>query len=388
VVAGGADPLGALRERLAARRIDWPEAPVPFPFGAVGYVAYDYGRRLEALPARAADDLGIPDCHFAFYDAVAAFDHASGAAFVCARPGAGAAARRLCDRIRGAARAGGRLPRLLATLRSTFSRDEYVEAVLRVKDWMEAGDVFQVNLSQRFLTETDDSGLEIYRRLARANPAPYAAYLSGPDGLEIVSASPERFLLVEGDRVETTPVKGTRPRGANPADDAALARDLLSSAKDRAELVMIVDLMRNDLGRVARFGSVEVPELGALTSHATVHHLHGTVTARLAPGRDGIDLLTACFPGGSITGAPKVRAMEIIEELEPVRRGVYTGAIGYFSDTGRSETSIAIRTLVVRDGRASFSVGGGIVADSDPVAEYEETLAKGRGLAAALGYRL
>lgn len=377
------DVFESIREMLAERALPASDPSTPLPAGAVGFFAYDLARRIERLPSIAADDGGVPDVALSFYDTVVTWDHATGETFAT-----GPAAEEIAAVLDGAPAAGSRLPMLLAPLRSTFTRAEYLAAVERAKKLIAAGDIFQVNLSQRFTTKVAVRGHEIYQSLIRVNPAPFAAYLAGPDGLEVLSASPERFLRTEGNLVESRPIKGTRPRSEDRERDRALARELLESEKDRAELVMIVDLIRNDVGRVAEFGSVAVPELPGLTSHPTVHHLHGTITARLAAGRDRLDLLRAAFPCGSITGAPKVRAMEIIEETEPVRRGVYTGAIGWLSDAGGMDLSVAIRTISMRDGRASFSVGGGIVADSDPAAEYEETLSKGRGLARVLGFSI
>jgi para-aminobenzoate synthetase component 1 len=373
------DPLAVLGRLLDEHRRPDDPSPTPLPAGAVGFLSYDLGRGLEKLPELATDDLGLPDLFFGFYDSIITWDHAPGRATVSAT-GPRERADGLVRLALGADSGGAGLPRPASPLRSTFTKREYLTAVARAKELITAGEIFQVNLSQRFATSTAESGIDVYRRLMRGNPAPFGAFLTSPCGGEIVSASPERFLRVAGDLVEACPIKGTRPRSEDPAKDHRLARELLSSEKDRAELTMIVDLLRSDLGRVARFGSVRVPELPGLTSHATV-------TAELAPGRDVMDLLRAAFPCGSITGAPRVRAMEIIEELEPVRRGIYTGAIGYFSFTGGADLSVAIRTLVVKDGRATFSVGGGIVADSDPLLEFEETLHKGRGLAAALGFR-
>jgi para-aminobenzoate synthetase component 1 len=259
-----------------------------------------------------------------------------------------------------------------------------VDAVTRVRDYIVAGDIFQANLSQRLEAPLEEDPWHLYRRLREVNPAPFAAYLEF-DGVYVASASPERFLRVEPDgRVETRPIKGTRPRGQSPIHDAALSRSLWDSEKDRAENLMIVDLLRNDLSRTCRPGTVRVPELFALEGYQTVHHLVSTVVGQLAPGMDALDLLAAAFPGGSITGAPKVRAMEIIAELEPSRRGVYCGSIGYLSTTGAMDTSIVIRTLVALGGRVTFSVGGGIVADSDPEGEYQETLDKARALVTAL----
>jgi para-aminobenzoate synthetase component 1 len=266
-------------------------------------------------------------------------------------------------------------------LRSTFTRRGYLDAVTRVREYIVAGDIFQANLSQRFETGLAEPPFDLYRRLRQLNPAPFAAYLDCGD-LQILSASPERFLRVHGERrqVETRPIKGTRPRGLGPMHDAALGRALAESEKDRAENVMIVDLLRNDLSRVCRAGSVRVPELFALEHHPTVHHLVSTVIGELEPAADPVDLIRAAFPGGSITGAPKVRAMEIIAELEPTQRGVYCGSIGYLSVTGAMDTSIVIRTCLALRGQVYFQAGGGIVADSDPELEYRETLDKASGL--------
>jgi para-aminobenzoate synthetase component 1 len=249
-----------------------------------------------------------------------------------------------------------------------------------VRDYIYAGDIFQANLSQRFEAPFSENPWAFYRRLRTRNAAPFAAFLDFPDAA-ILSASPERFLQVEvGGRVETRPIKGTSPRGVGPEHDGALGAALIESAKDRAENLMIVDLMRNDLSRVCAPGSVRVPELFALERYATVHHLVSTVVGQLADGADALDLIRATFPGGSITGAPKVRAMEIIAELEPSQRGVYCGSIGYWSVTGALDTSIAIRTALALGNRLYFSAGGGVVADSRPDQEYRETLDKARGI--------
>ena len=265
-------------------------------------------------------------------------------------------------------------------LRSTFTHRGYLDAVAKVREYIVAGDIFQANLSQRFQAPLREPPFELYRRLRRRNPAPFAAYL-GFGEVTVLSASPERFLRLDHDRqVETRPIKGTRPRGLGPMHDAALGRALAESEKDRAENVMIVDLLRNDLSRVCLPGTVRVPELFALEQHPTVHHLVSTVVGELEPGADAVDLVRATFPGGSITGAPKVRAMEIIAELEPTRRGVYCGSIGYIGATGAMDTSIVIRTFVAAGGGLYFQAGGGVVADSDPELEYRETLDKAQGL--------
>jgi len=255
--------------------------------------------------------------------------------------------------------------------------------VARVIEYICAGDIFQANLSQRLEAPLVGTPLELYRRLRSRNPAPFSAFLDFGE-LVVASSSPERFLRVEDGHVEARPIKGTRPRGVGPEHDAALALALAESDKDRAENVMIVDLLRNDLSRVCEPGSVRVPELFTLEHYATVHHLVSTVVGDLVPTSDPADLVRAAFPGGSITGAPKVRAMQIIAELEPTRRGVYCGAIGYWSTTGAFDTSIVIRTYLVLGDVVYFQAGGGIVADSEPEQEYRETLDKAGGLIAAL----
>jgi len=268
-------------------------------------------------------------------------------------------------------------------LRSTFTHRGYLSAVQRVREYILAGDIFQANLSQRFQAPVPETPGRLYARLRRRNPAPFGAWLS-LDDVTLLSVSPERFLRLEGRAVETRPIKGTRPRGLGPMHDEALGKELTESEKDRAENLMIVDLLRNDLSRVCAPGTVRVPELFHLEQHPTVLHLVSTVTGMLRPEYRAADLLRVAFPGGSITGAPKVRAMEIIAELEPTRRGVYCGSVGYLSRTGAMDTSIVIRTFVRVGHQLYFQAGGGIVADSDPELEYRETLDKARGLVLAL----
>ena len=412
------DPLAILRELITP----YQAAPIvglpPFQGGAAGYVAYDWGLTLERLPSPRYDDLALPDLVLALYDWVIAWDHESSRAWLIATGipertpdalGARAAARaafvksRLSepsdrtvappDRTFAPSFSRPFAPSYLVDrlwwsrsfeLKSSFSREAYLAAVQRVRDYIFAGDIFQANLSQRFEAAIDESAWLFYKRLRRRNAAPFAAFLDFPE-VTVVSASPERFLRVDArGHVETRPIKGTRPRGFGPEHDAALGQALAESAKDRAENLMIVDLMRNDLSRACAPHSVRVSELFSLEHYATVHHLVSTVEGQLEPGRDAIDLLRVAFPGGSITGAPKLRAMEVIAELEPSRRGVYCGSIGYWSVTGELDTSIAIRTAVVQDGRVYFSAGGGIVADSDPQQEYMETLDKARAMIDAL----
>ncbi|MBI5711447.1 MAG: aminodeoxychorismate synthase component I [Candidatus Eisenbacteria bacterium] len=395
---GGAHSKSGAPAPLAAGAGQGGADPAPFTGGAVGYWAYDFGRRLERLPARAADDLGLPDFLLGFYDVVGAFDHASGE---CRLYSSGLP----LEGTEGAERAQRRLESFAATIesappaaaaapggaplhaRSTFRADDYLRAVERVKDHIRRGDIFQANLSQRWtLPLAGDAlrlALPLFGALARLSPAPFAAFVGAEDHA-IVSASPERFLELSGGRIETRPIKGTRPRAADLAEDARLASELLASAKDRAENVMIVDVLRNDLGRVCETGSVATSGLCELESFPQVHHLTSTVTGVLRGGLDGFDLLAACFPGGSITGAPKIRAMEILDALEPVRRHIYTGAVGWLDWRGEADWNIAIRTALVTSHAFHFAAGGGITADSDPTAEYEETLHKAEGMRAAL----
>ncbi|MGH7644960.1 MAG: aminodeoxychorismate synthase component I [Gemmatimonadales bacterium] len=402
---GVPDPLAWTRRALAP----YARAPLaglpPFQGGVAGYLAYEWGASLEQVPRPGRDDVPVPDAVLGLYDWVIAWDHAAGRAWIIStgigEAGSGKreawAAERLAWVKEAVGRTGGQAVRATTStrppdrptaqgLQSDFTRDEYVAGVSRVRDYILAGDIFQANLAQRFQARLWDTPLELYRRLRRVSPAPFAAFLGCGD-FAVASISPERFLRVDpaAGTIESRPIKGTRPRGADPAADEALARALAASDKDRAENVMIVDLVRNDVSRVARPGSVRVPELCVLERHPTVHHLVSTVTAELDAGRDALDLLAACFPGGSVTGAPKVRAMQIIAQLERAPRGVYCGAIGYLSVTGALDTSVAIRTAVARDRAVVFHAGAGIVADSDPETEYQETRDKAAAFARALG---
>ena len=400
------DILGELLEKYAMEPSD-PDTP--FAGGALGYFAYDLCHLIENVPSHAVDDLHLPECCLAFYDLTLTFDHRESRVYVAStgfpEMEEKRRARRAAERIRGV-RAwladALRRSRLHHTapgegtvfshnamaaavnLRSDFSRQDYIKAVETAREYIAAGQVFQVNLSQRFNAELQVTPYELYQRLRHINPAPFAAYLDFDD-VTIVSASPERFLKMNGDHVQTRPMKGTRRRGACAAEDESLARELASSPKDRAENTMIVDLERNDFGKVCDFGTVRVKELCEIEKYATVFQLTSTVEGRLSPGKSRIDLLKACFPGGSVTGAPKVKAMAIIDELEPTTRSIYTGAIGYLGFGGAMDLSIAIRTCLVREGMVYFKVGGAVTYDSDPETEYEETMDKARALLMSLG---
>ncbi len=387
----GPGALHALSELIEAEPQPAPPAEdLPFAGGAIGYLGFELGREIEALPATTIDDVGAPDLAFGWYDAAVVQDQDRGCSWLAGHPRAVAYLR---ARLAAGPSPEVRPPSLgRSPLRANMPRDRYLEGVRRVRAYIEAGDIYQVNLSQRFSTLCPTPGFDVYRTLREVSPAPFAAYLDLRDehlsSVEVLSSSPERLLLADGDHLETRPIKGTRPRGLDPVTDRALAEELRASEKDRAEHVMIVDLERNDLGRVARSGTVAVPELAALESFEQVHHLTSTVTATRRPDVDLEALLRATFPGGSITGAPKIRALEIIDELEPTVRGVYTGAIGYISAHGRLDLNVAIRTVTLADGVAYLHVGGAIVHDSDPEGEYTETLDKARGMARALGVAL
>ncbi|HKZ99834.1 MAG TPA: aminodeoxychorismate synthase component I [Thermoplasmata archaeon] len=370
------DPIEALRsflELLPTARIGRP--PYPFPGGLVGYLSYDLGRSVEPFPSTKAEDLEIPDIHLALYPDVVVIDHVWGEAYAVGPR----------DPIRFDPR---RVPQDLAVPRDPrgiepLDREAYIRTIEVAKEHIADGEIFQVNLSHRIALPLDGSPPAAYERLRERTPSTFGGYLDAGDH-RILSASPERFLRVAGREIETRPIKGTRPRDPSPSEDRRLAEELLASEKDAAENVMIVDLERNDLGKVCEFGTVAVPVLRGLRSLPTVHHLESVVRGRLRPGVGLPDLLRATFPGGSITGAPKPRAMEIIERLEPHRRGVYTGAMGYVAWDGTMDLNIAIRTATVIGPTAHFAVGGGIVADSDPRAEYRETMDKLRGHAEAL----
>ena len=389
------DPFDVLKRLISRYRLA-SSGYSPFLGGAVGYFGYDLCHFVEKLPRKSVDDLELPDCYLGFYDLVLSFDHLTGRLLISSSgfPEKEPAKRRRRAELR-LAEALDILKKVsredfsvrkeynIPEISSNFSRSAYLNAVEKAREYIRAGDIFQVNLSQRFSCSQMVSPFIIYEHLHRINPAPFASFLNFPE-VTIVSASPERFLRISGKKVQTRPIKGTRPRGGDNLEDRRLARELLESEKDRAELIMIVDLERNDLGRVCEYGSVKVPELITLETHPTVFHLVSTVEGVLKEDRDHIDCLKACFPGGSITGAPKIRAMEIIDELEPNQRGVYTGSIGYIGFNGETDLNIVIRTMVIARGKIYFHAGGGIVADSDPEIEYEETLHKARALIEAL----
>jgi para-aminobenzoate synthetase component 1 len=402
--------LEKLRELMANYRVECVPGLPPFAGGCVGFLSYDFVHNFEKLPQAARDDLGIPDAYFVFVDSVVAYDHMTEELFIIANPGAAdrklgyampeaedwpgaydAAAEKILSteaRLAGAkpsraADTGGASGKGIRP-RPLIPKEGYEEMVRRAKEYIAAGDIFQANLSQRL--SADVSGIDpfdIYSVLRGVNPSPFASYLDFPD-IKVASSSPERLVRLSGDTVETRPIAGTRPRGADKPGDEAMRAELLLNEKERAEHIMLIDLERNDLGRVCDYGSVRVDELMVTEDYSHVIHIVSNVTGKLAKGKDAFDVIRATFPGGTITGVPKVRCMEIIDELEPVARGPYTGSIGYISYTGDMDLNIVIRTFVIKDDIAYVQVGAGIVADSDPEREYYETLHKAEALVKTL----
>lgn len=370
---------------------------IPFIGGAIGWFGYEWVQELEHLTLRAEDDLELPDVVLLGVDRLVAIDQHTGESWVlalgfgpdaaCARQRAELAADELVPRLQAAGPAPATPRRRTgnaAALSGAFDEAGYGKAVEVIRDQIAAGRVYQACLAQRLEAPCAGDPFALYRVLRDINPAPFAAFLELPE-VAVVGSSPERFLRVGRDgSLETRPIKGTRPRAADPEEDESLRRQLLASEKDRAENLMIVDLMRNDLGRVCALGSVGVPELFRIEAFATVFQMVSVVTGRLAAGRDSLDALVACFPPGSMTGAPKIAAMGLLDALEPVRRAVYAGALGYLDVRGGADLSVVIRTLLLRDGRATLHAGGGVVADSHPRAEYRESLDKAWALRAAL----
>ncbi|AXO61634.1 aminodeoxychorismate synthase component I [Pseudomonas sp. phDV1] len=369
------------RLRGALQSLGPAEAPaqqeLPFVGGLIGYLSYDFGRRLEVLPEQSVDDLDLEDARFGLYAWALISDHQLGTSTLLFHPALPEAERRRLRMLFEAAHDEELAPfRLTRPFQADLDQNSYRQAIERIQRYILAGDCYQVNFAQRFQAPCTGDPWAAYLALRQACPTPFSGFQSLGGGDAIVSLSPERFLKVSAGQVETRPIKGTRRRGNDPDDDQAQAQDLLASRKDRAENLMIVDLLRNDLGRSCRTGSVRVPELFALESYPNVHHLVSCVTAELAPGKDALDLLAGSFPGGSITGAPKIRAMQIIDELEPTRRGLYCGSLLYLDVRGELDSSIAIRSLLVKDGQVSCWGGGGIVADSSWQAEYQESITK------------
>ncbi|MDO8466346.1 MAG: aminodeoxychorismate synthase component I [Gallionella sp.] len=370
------DPFALLRTALGEKIT--PIADVPFAGGALGYWSYDLARRTMALPGIAPDEGQLPDMAIGIYDWAVVLDHLQHTARLVSHrrfTETAALLPQILLRLQGMAPHPPDTFRVHGQIASNFTCVSYAAAFASIQDYLRAGDCYQINLAQCFSAKADGDAFGAYLALRGLSPAPYAAFLNLPHA-QILCASPECFISVQNGKVKTKPIKGTRPRGSDVQQDHLLIEELRNHPKDRAENLMIVDLLRNDLGKSCVPGSVHVPELFKVESFANVHHLVSTVEGQLSAGRDALDVLHDCFPGGSVTGAPKLRAMQIIEQLEPGRRGVYCGAIGYIGFDGNMDSNIAIRTLVHDDGKIRCWAGGGIVADSDMAAEYQETLDK------------
>lgn len=386
------NPLDYLQNKLSKFKVE-NNTDLPFVGGAVGYLSYDIGNYIEKLPRTAIDDTGVYDLYFGIYNFVIVVDHLEGKKYI-ATPDIDIEKEKIiieeieniiinshkkdidveCEEV------------IDSKLVSNFKKSDYINAINKIREYIKSGDIYQANLTQRFEGTTNLSSYLLYKRLREISKAPFAAYLNF-DGYQVLSNSPERFIKCIDRKIETRPIKGTRPRGNNKEEDIRLQEELRNSEKDKSELLMIVDLERNDLGKVSKIGTVKVPELFVIEPYANVSHLVATVTGELEDSLDSIDLLKATFPGGSITGAPKIRAMEIIDELEPTQRNVYTGSVGYIGFNGDMDFNIAIRTLIKKDKKIYFQVGGGITWDSKPEDEYQETLDKAKSIMEAVkGY--
>ena len=370
------EPFAMLRGELGEQIA--PVADVPFAGGALGYWGYDLAQQMSALPRAEEDARQLPDMAIGIYDWALVLDHQQHTARLVSHQRYAETAH-LLPQILIRLQNKPALPpddfRVHGKITSNFTPDSYASAFASVQNYLKSGDCYQINLAQRFSAVASGDALGAYLTLRSLSPAPYSAFLNLPQ-VQILCASPECFLRVQNGSVETKPIKGTRPRSSDAKQDSQLAEELRNHPKDRAENLMIVDLMRNDLGKSCTPGSVRVPKLFKVESYANVHHLVSTVEGKLAEGRDALDVLRDCFPGGSVTGAPKLRAMQIIEQLEPHRRGIYCGAIGYVGFDGNMDSNIVIRTLVYANNEVRCWAGGGIVADSDEKAEYQETLDK------------
>ncbi|MDI6703820.1 MAG: anthranilate synthase component I [bacterium] len=369
--------------------------------GAVGYIGYDYVRHLEKIPDKKSDELGLPEILFVFTDTILIFDHVNHTIKVVSNAYIEDSVDKAYDeairKIEGIM-AKLREPLLLGPdtpgihewgemsdikIESNLTKHEYMKSVEKAKEYIRAGDIFQVVLSQRFRVSVSTSPFSIYRALRRINPSPYMYYLKYKDSV-ILGSSPEILVRVDGNVAEVRPIAGTRPRGKEEEEDEAYIKDLLADPKERAEHIMLVDLGRNDLGRVCEYGSICIPELMIIEKYSHVMHIVSSIKGKVKSRYSSADVLRACFPAGTLTGAPKIRAMEIIDELEPVKRGPYGGCVGYFSFSGNIDTCITIRTIVFKEGMAYIQAGAGIVLDSDPAREYDETRNKAEALIKAI----
>ncbi|MEI6858178.1 aminodeoxychorismate synthase component I [Psychrilyobacter sp.] len=382
------NPLDILQEKLDLYKIEREE--IPFVGGGVGYFSYDLAHLMEKLPKKVKKNVDIPEMVMGFYDGIIIIDHRDNKKYIGAI-GFKENIEEIIKKIENNIEQHEKKLKIEETkknlkdrdINSNMTEEYYLASIKKLKDYIYSGDIYQVNLTQRFECDFEGDSNELYKNLKAINPAPFAVYLDFGEG-EIISSSPERFIKLTDGTIETRPMKGTRPRGKSKEEDERLKAKLINSKKDRAELLMIVDLMRNDISRVAKTGSVKVTELFHLEEYATVLQMVATIEGELKDELSAVDIIKSTFPGGSITGAPKIRAMEIIDELETTARNIYTGSIGYLGFDGDMDLNIAIRTIVLKDEKAYFQVGGGIVWDSDPHEEYEESLVKGQALVKAL----
>lgn len=377
------DPFAEISNLLSRYKSE-NSSELPFTGGAVGYLSYDLCHHTENLPKTAIDDMNIPDAFLGFYDGVIAYDHFEKKCYVIAN-GFEKDASKIIEELHEKIKQGIGKNKNVSNkskngrLHTNITKTEYIDAIKKVKNYIREGDVYQVNFTYRFDCNINEKPISVYKKLRRINPAPFSSFMSFDD-VKVLSSSPERFMKIKDRQMETRPIKGTCPRGENENQDSENCSKLLHSEKDNAELMMIVDLERNDLGRVSKAGSVRVKEPLHLEKYATVNHLVASVVGELDDKFSSMDGIKAAFPGGSITGAPKIRAMEIIDELETNSRNIYTGCVGYMGFDGDADLNIAIRTIVIKEKTAYFHVGGGIVWDSDPEAEYRETFDKAKAL--------
>ena len=384
------NPFDVIKEQLSQYTINHNMDLPPMQGGAMGWFGYDLGLYLEDIPTCKNPVRPYGDMAVGLYDWVISFDHEQQKTFVIANgitQDSKTVVANIVKKITGALQKPLKQPKSEKGVQTFFTRPEYESAVQKVIDYIYAGDVFQTNMTQPFqVAFTEATPLQVYLYLSHINPAPFSGYMDCGN-VQIASSSPERFLTAnQNGLVESRPIKGTRPRGATLEEDTQLANDLLGAVKDRAENLMIVDLLRNDISKVCGPGTVNVPAVCGLESYQSVHHLVSVVRGVLADGNTSVDLLKACYPGGSITGAPKIRSQEIIAELEVMQRGVYCGALGYIGFSGVMDTNITIRTMAIIEGVATFNAGGGIVSDSKPADEYEETLDKARKMFEVFGH--
>ena len=383
------NPFDVIKEYLQKFNQNY-NSDLPFIGGAIGHFSYDLLYHLETIERTAIDDVNIEDLNFGFYNGAIIYNHSTNKVFITDSDisiGGDERVNTIIKRIstKKKEKLNIKNHNEKAVIKSNMTKEEYLKSIKKIKNYIVEGDIYQVNMTQRFETDLRDKPIELYSKLRNINPAPFSCFMDYGD-YQILSSSPERFIELRGNKLQTRPIKGTRSRGSNEEEDKKLENELKESSKDRAELLMIVDLERNDFSKVAKTSTVKVPELFVVEKYPTVFHLVSTVTCLKDEKYDTVDCITNTFPGGSITGAPKIRAMEIIDELEPTQRNIYTGSIGYIDFNGDMDLNIVIRTMVIKNNKVYFQVGGGIVYDSNALDEYQESLDKAKALIQALNY--